>query len=145
MADFILSVPAVKSAYDTFVTAQAATVAAQAAVDAIVAPVRPVDVVNSSDWNTYVANYDAYVSSLAAAKATLVTDTNTQRTAELAVIAAMGYNTGDTPYSICLDQWIHVVGSGSGPLEYSVYIGASVNSTYLTVISSTPTQAYPLY
>lgn len=146
MADFVLSIATVKTAFDTFRTAQAASNTAKAAIVSLgAAPSRPVDVAADTDWNSYVTSLNTYNSTLAGLVTTANTTANTQRTAELAVIAAMGYGTGDTPDSICLDQWLHVVGSGGGVLTYSLYIGASINSTYLTILSSAPTQAYPLF
>lgn len=146
MADFTLSVAAVKSAFDTFRTAQATTAAAQLALTELgAAPAKPTTVVADADWNNYVASLDTYNASYATDSAAVFAAQATQRTAELAVIAAMGYNTGDTITSLCLNQWVHVVGSGSGVLTYSLYIGAGVNSTYLTILSSAPTQPYPNY
>ena len=145
MSDFVLAIATVKSAFDTFRTAQAATNTTLASIQALVLPTRPNVVAANSDWNNYVTALNTYSSSLSTLHATLVTQEATQRTAELAVIAAMGYGSGDTPDSVCLDQWLNVMGSGGGVLTYTLWIGASVNSTYLTILTSMPTQAYPNY
>lgn len=146
MADFILSVAAVKTAYDTFVTARATTATRQATLTGYGAPpARPTTVVADSDWNNYVTTLDTYNSNIATATTALNVAKGNQRTAELGVIDALGYATGDTPSSICLDQWVHVVGSGGGVLTYSEYIGAATNSTYLIIIEAVPTQAFPNY
>ncbi len=141
MADFILATATTKTAYDAFVTATAATATAKAALTT--APARPTIVVADADWNNYVTSYDSWVTSNATALATLAAAQVTQRNAEKQVIVTLGYNTGDTPASICLDQWVHLTGSGAGPLTYSVWIGASVNSLYLTILTSIPANPYP--
>lgn len=146
MSVFVLSVAAVKAAYDTYVTAKTATAAAQAAITgAGAAPTPPNYVVADADWNNYVTSLDSWTSTNAGLINTLTTAKATQRTAELAVIAAMGYNTGNESQSICLDQWVKVVGAGAGPLTYTKYIGASAGSLYLTELSDPPTQHYPKY
>lgn len=145
MANFTLAIAAVKTTYDTFLTNRATSVAALATLNALVKPTPPTEVIANSDWNTYTASLLTYEGSLATAQAAYFTATQAQRTSELAVIAAMGYGTGTTPETICLDQWVKVVGAGAGILTYTNWIGASVNSTYLTIVTAQPVQKYPLF
>lgn len=140
---FVLAIATVKTAYDTFLTARAATAAKQAEIVALGArPTPPVDVAVNADWNNYNVAVDGYDQGLITLNGQLSILKGTQRTAELAVITALGYNGAGT-YP-CLDQWVTVVGAGAGILTYTNYIGASVKSTYLTILTSAPTQAYPL-
>lgn len=142
MAVFSLVVANVKTAYDAFVTATVATAAAQAALTA--SPAKPTIVVTDADWNNWVTSYDSWVTTNAAALATLATAKTVQRNAEVGVLTRLGVGSGDESQSICLDQWVHLIGAGSGPLTYSVWIGASVYSSYLSpILTSIPANAYP--
>lgn len=143
MANFTLAISAVKTAYDTFLTAQAATAAVQDDIDNLTAPTKPDVVLINSDWNNYTTALLTYESDLAALQSDLFDAKQAQRTAELAVIAALGYDTGDTPSTICLDTWVKVVGAGAGILTYTNYIGAGTNSTYLQVSTTLPTAPFP--
>ncbi len=143
MANFTLAISAVKSAYDTFLTAQDATQSVQDDIDALVLPTKPEVVLANSDWNNYTTALLTYESDSADLEKDLADAQATQREAEIAVIEALGYDTGDTPATICLDQWVKVVGSGGGILTYTHYIGAGTNSTYLQVSTTLPTAPFP--
>lgn len=147
MADFILSTSAVKTAYDGFVTAKAATATALMNLNTAISaqPQPPTAVVVDNDWNNYVAALDTWQTNKATLQATYAAALVAQRTAEEQVIQTLGWLTGDTPTSICLDQWVKVVGAGGGVLTYTNWIGASVKSTYLSIQTVQPTQAYPLF
>lgn len=143
MSLFILSISAVKTKYDNYKIAADTVATDQAAVDAQKAskPTPPVDVVTNSDWNTYNAALDGWTTSLASLEATLFSSQQALRLAEIDVIKELGYQqNADYP---CLDQWVKIVGTGGGPLTYTDYIGASITSTYLTILTSAPTQHYP--
>lgn len=144
MPTFTLAIATVKTAYDTFVTAKAATATAAAAiVSAGAEPTPPTVVGADADWNSYVTSNLSWLSTNATLQTALFNAQVTQRTAELAVITALGYNTANTLSTQALNEWIHVTGSGGGVLTYSHWIGASANSTYLTISTILPTQAFP--
>lgn len=137
---FTLVVATVDTAYAHYLLAVAAVDSDQVHITALGAkPVAPTAAVANTDWNNYVTSLNTYISSMATLQATLATDIIAQRTAELAVLTALGYNTGDT--NICSDQWVKVQGGSFT----TAWIGFSSQSTYLKVTLSNPTQAFPYY
>lgn len=147
MAAFTYVVATTKSAYDTFLTALAATVTAQAAVTSHGAiPSYPTITVAAADWNnvtTSRATWQATYDTLAAA---VVTAQAAQRTAELAVLTTLGYiPSGGTQYTegVMYREWVKVVGAGAGILTYTNWIGFSETDTALTISTTEPTQAFP--
>lgn len=142
MAIFSLAIATTKAAYDTYLTAQQAVEDAQTDIDNLGArPAYPNVATTDSSYNNVTTSQDTYDSDLATAEAALVTAKEECRTAELAVITTLGYGTGKTHQA--LDQWVRVVGAGGGILTYTHYIGAATDSTYLTVSTTLPTQAFP--
>jgi len=145
MSVFTLSIATVKTAYDGYITAQGTLASAQAALDSLGArPVQADEITSDATYNFVVGEQQTWDTNYATQNASVISAQTALRTAELAVIDALGYGTGDI-YGICLDQWVKVVGSGGGTLTYTSWIGAATESTYLTVIQVEPTQAFPNY
>lgn len=147
MAAFTYVVATTKSAYDTFLTARAATAAAQAAItSAGVIPPYPTITVLAADWNDVTAARDAWTAADAILQAALVAAQGTQRTAELAVLTTLGYvATPGTQYTsgVVWNEWVKVVGAGAGILTYTNWIGFAPTDTSLTISTSQPAQAFP--
>jgi hypothetical protein len=144
MANFSLVIATVKSAYDTYLTANATLAQAEADIIALgAAPTKPTIVNANADWNSYVTSLDTWNASNTTLHAAYKTASDAARTAELAVIAALGYGTGDTLDSIVFNQWVHLTGSGAGILTYSHWVGVAADFTHLTVSTSLPTKAFP--
>lgn len=140
---FVLAIAAVKTAYDTYLTFNATIGVAKAAIVAAGAsPTPPTIATIDADWNNYVTANEAWIAANIILQANLQTAITSTRNAELGVIIALGYNSGDIPDSLCLDQWVKVVGAGGGILTYTDYIGASKLSIYLTIVH-TPGPAHP--
>jgi hypothetical protein len=147
MSVFTLAIATTKTAYDTYKTAAAATAAArQAIVDAGARPTYPVDVLADADWNSVTTAQNTWDATNTTLTATLAAAEAAQRTAELAVMTTMGYGSASTVTSgIVANQWVRVVGAGGGVLTYTNYIGWGSTSSYLQILTTAPTQAYPLF
>ena len=137
---FNLNVATVDTAYAHYVTALAVVDSDQAHIAALgTAPTPPTNAVSNNDWNGYVTSLNTYNSSLITYQDSLVIHQGTLRTNELAVLTALGYNTGYT--NICVNQWVKVQGSSFT----TAWIGFSSLATYLTVVFVQPTKPYPNY
>lgn len=145
MSVFTLAIATVKTAYDTYKTATAAVTAAEGAITSAGArPTYPAVILLDADWNDVTTTQDSWDTANAGLITTLNSAKATQRTAELAVMAAMGYGSAATVTSgICANEWVKVVGAGAGVLTYTNYIAYSSTSAYLTVLTTLPTQAFP--
>lgn len=143
MSVYAIDITTIKTAYDTYVTAKAATVAAnQAIIDAGSEPTYPQVVTTNNSWNSVTTSRNTWVTNNSTLKATLKTCQDTQRTAEVAVITTLGYGSGATS-GICCDEWVTVVGAGGGILTYTNYIGFANNTSELKVSLTLPTQNFP--
>ncbi len=147
MSVFTLAIATVKTAYDTYKTATAAVATAQAAITSAGArPVYPAVVLLDADWNDITTAQNSWDTADATLQATLRTAKASQRTAELAVMTAMGYGSAANVTSgITANEWVKVVGAGAGVLTYTNYIAYSTTSSYLTILTTLPTQAFPLF
>ena len=140
------SISAIKTAYDTFKTAQAATATAQAAItSAGQRPLFPVEVITDTDYTNIVTAQASWDSANGPLIATLATEKATQRTAEIAVITAMKGGNGGTYGS---DVWTKLTGAGGGVLTYTNWIAYPSNATlpdgnpYLIILTAAPTKTY---
>lgn len=147
MPSFTLAIANTKSAYDAFLTARATTTAAIATRAALSAPTKPTVTLLDADWNDYTALKVTYDAAVVTADNAVAVATAAQRTAELAVIASLGYvappGVQNVQATVCLGEWVKVVGTGGGILTYTNYIGASFTATALVISTTLPTQAFP--
>jgi len=137
---FQLNVATVDTAYAHYVNALVVVDSDNAHISELGArPAQPTTAVASSDWNTYVTSLNTYNSSLLTYQDSLNVHTASLRTAELAVLAALGLNTGYT--NICCGIWVEVQGNSFT----TAWIGFYCNSTSLTIHYSSPSNPFPNY
>lgn len=89
---------------------------------------------NHSTWATSAATWDSSSNSL---QTILAADIVTNRTNELTLLASIGYGSAfaNTP----VNQWIMVQGNNFT----TVWIGYEINTNYIVVLTTRPTQAFP--
>lgn len=144
MAVFTLAIATTKTAYDAYLTANATIRTAQTAIAVAGAQTTKPNVSTAdADWNSYVTANEAWIATNITLQANLQAAIANTRVTELAVIATLGYNTGDVTDSICSDAWVKVVGAGGGILTYTDYIGYAATSIYLTITHALPAHAFP--
>lgn len=136
--NFTLAIANVDTAYAHYLIGVAVVDTDQAHLTGLGArPTPPVQATTGTDWSTYVASAATYDSSYTAVNDSLFEHTGAARTLELSLMATLGY--GSVLQNPCVNQWVKVQGASFS----TAWIGYSSTSSYISIVGTLPTKAFP--
>lgn len=140
-----LSISAIKTAYNLFLTQKSNVATLTATLTALGArPIMPTIASADADYNSVITAQATYDAAYATASSALFTGNQLLRTKEIDVITAIGYGSNQAQGDNGQDQWIELTNSGGGVLTYHDWIGYGSTSLYLKIQRDiAPTKAFP--